>query len=153
MAFPILTALNIDYLTNNRDDIEVGILLFLLTLVVSIVHRIAFSQYLYRFQNLGIRLSNVVTMIIYNKSLKYSPLADKEFSEAEIINYSQIDAERLINVGDQIAAFFYGPAQIIVGLLMMYYILGFTFLTTIVVIIIILMASYFVSKITVRLNE
>lgn len=92
MASPVLTALNIDYLTNHKDNLQQGILLFLLTIVVTLLHRIIFSQYLYRFMNLGIRLSNIVTMIVYNKSLRYSPLADKEFSEAEIINYSQVDA-------------------------------------------------------------
>lgn len=82
MASPVLTALNIDYLTNHRDNLNHGIFLFILTIIVTLSHRILFSQYLYRFMNLGIRLSNIVTMIVYNKSLKYSPLADKEFSEA-----------------------------------------------------------------------
>jgi hypothetical protein len=36
---------------------------------------------------------------------------------------------------------------------MMYYILGLTFLTTIGVILVILAVSYFLSKITVKLNE
>ena len=80
--FPILVGLNIDYFENHRDDLERGILMFLLTLVVSIVHRLTFSQFLYRFMELGIRLSNVITMIVYHKALKYSPMADKEFSEA-----------------------------------------------------------------------
>jgi ABC-type bacteriocin/lantibiotic exporter with double-glycine peptidase domain len=59
----------------------------------------------------------------------------------------------LTEVGDQIAAFFYGPLQILFGLFMMYYILGLTFLTTIGVILVILAVSYFLSKITVKLNE
>lgn len=58
-----------------------------------------------------------------------------------------------MQVGDQIAAFFYGPLQIVFGLFMMYYILGFTFITTISIIFIILIVSYFLSKITVKLNE
>lgn len=43
--------------------------------------------------------------------------------------------------------------MIIVGLVMMYFVLGIAFLTTIGVIFIVLLASYFLSKITVRLNE
>ena len=150
--FPVLTALNIDYLNNHRNDVKRGVLLFFLTFGVSVVHRVLFSQYFYRFMNLGIRLSNVVTMIIYNKSLKYSVEASKEFSEAEITNYSQVDAERLVYVGDQIAAFFYGPLQILVGLGMMYFALGFTFLTTLGLMMLILVVSYFISKISVKLN-
>ena len=77
MSFPLLTAVNIDYLDNHRDNVTRGILLFLLTFFISVTHRIIFSQYFFRFMNLGIRLSNVVTMIVYNKSLKYSPTANK----------------------------------------------------------------------------
>ena len=82
MFFPVLTALNVDYLENHRDDVTKGILLFLLTFAVSVLHRVVFSQYFYRFMNLGIRLSNVVTMIVYDKALRYSPTADKKFTEA-----------------------------------------------------------------------
>ena len=77
MSFPLLTALNIDYLQNHRDDLTRGIILFLMTFFISVIHRIVFSHYFFQFMNLGIRLSNVVTMIIYNKSLKYSPVANK----------------------------------------------------------------------------
>ena len=103
--------------------------------------------------NLGIRLSNVVTMIVYNKALKYSPLADKKFTEAEIINYCEVDSERLVYVGDQIASFMYGPIQIVVGLVMMYFVLGIAFLSAIGTMIVILIISYFISKVSVKLNE
>ena len=56
-------------------------------------------------------------------------------------------------MGDQIAAFFYGPLQIIVGLIIMYFSLGWTFLTAIGSIMLILFVSYFVTKIGVLLNE
>jgi len=92
LSFPVLTALNVDYMENYRDNVTRGILLFLLTFAVSVAHRIIFSQYFYRFMNLGIRLSSVVTMIIYNKALKYSPTSDKKFTEAEIINYCEVDS-------------------------------------------------------------
>lgn len=153
MASPVLTALNIDYLKNHKDSLSLGIILFLLTFMVALSHRIIYSQYLFRFMNIGIRLSILVSTIIYSKALKYSPLADKQFREAEIINYSQVDSERLVAVGDQLSAFLYGPLQIVVGLVMMYYILGFTFLATIAVIVVVMAASYFFSKITVKLNR
>ena len=91
-ATPTLTAMNISYIANNRDDVRLGIGLFFLTFLANFANRIATSQSNYGFRTFGIRLSNVVTMLIYNKSLKYSPMGDKAFSEAEIINYSQVDA-------------------------------------------------------------
>lgn len=59
----------------------------------------------------------------------------------------------MIYIGDQIAAFIYGPLQIIIGLILLYFVLGWSFLTTIGVMMVILAISYFISKITVRLNE
>jgi hypothetical protein len=92
VAAPMLTALNIRYISEFRDDIGLGAGLFSLTFAVTFAHRIANSQSNYGFRTFGIRLSNVVTMLIYNKSLKYSPMGDKKFSEAEIVNYSQVDS-------------------------------------------------------------
>ena len=91
-ATPTLTAMNISYIANGRDSVKLGVGLFLLTFLANFANRIATSQSNYGFRTFGIRLSNVVTMLIYHKSLKYSPSGDKAFSEAEIINYSQVDA-------------------------------------------------------------
>jgi hypothetical protein len=63
-------------------NLGLGIGLFSLTFFVMFAHRITSSQSAYGFRIFGIRLSNVVTMLLYHKSLKYSPMADKEFSEA-----------------------------------------------------------------------
>lgn len=91
--------------------------------------------------------------MIYNKSLKYSTLANKKFSEAEIINYSQTDAERLTYAGFQLAAFFYGPIQVIFALLMMYFYVGVSFLSGVGVVMVLMVINYFMSKKINRLNE
>lgn len=56
-------------------------------------------------------------------------------------------------MGDQIASFLYGPIQIIVGLVVMYFVLGIAFLSAILTMIVILFISYFISKVSVKLNE
>ena len=38
-------------------------------------------------------------MIIFNKTLKYPMLADKEYSVSDIINYAEVDADRMTNIG------------------------------------------------------
>jgi ATP-binding cassette subfamily C (CFTR/MRP) protein 1 len=91
--------------------------------------------------------------MIYNKSLKYSTLSDKRFSEAEIINYSQTDAERLTYAGFQLAALFYGPLQILFALIMMYFYVGVSFLTGVSVVTIIMTINYFMSKRINHYNE
>jgi len=53
-----------------------------MTLVCTFVHKLLFEQLFYRFAQIGINLSNSLTMMVYCKSLKYPSLAEKEFSEA-----------------------------------------------------------------------
>lgn len=46
----------------------------------------------FKFGQMGLNLTNSITLLIYNKSLKYPSSSEKIFSESEIINYSQVDA-------------------------------------------------------------
>jgi hypothetical protein len=41
---------------------------------------------------MGINMTNSLTMLIYNKSLRYASISEKAFTESEIVNYSQVDA-------------------------------------------------------------
>ena len=79
---PLLTSINIDFIQNHQGDVKYGIQLFFLTLIVSILHRVTWTQFVYKFSMLGLKLSNTMNMLIYQKSLKYSPIADKKYSEA-----------------------------------------------------------------------
>ena len=74
---PFITSFNIDFIENNQDDTSSGIILFLLTLFVTLIHKVLFSQLMYRFSWLGINLNNAFTMMIYCKALKFSSLANK----------------------------------------------------------------------------
>jgi hypothetical protein len=92
VAGPILTALSIDYIQNYRDNKAYGALLFSLTFTTTVLCRMSYSHIYYWLSILGINLSNAITMMIFHKSLRYAEQANKEFTEAEIINYSQVDA-------------------------------------------------------------
>lgn len=78
----LLTSYNIDYIQSHRGDLQYGIILFLLTLFVEVGHKLSFSQTMYRFSFFGLKLYNTINMMIYHKSLKYSTLANKRFSDA-----------------------------------------------------------------------
>ncbi len=74
---PFLTSLNIRFTTFYSDDTDYGILLFILTIVCAILFQIVMEQMIYRFTIFGITLENSLTMMIFQKSLKYSSLALK----------------------------------------------------------------------------
>lgn len=79
---PLLTSYNIDYIQNHRGDLSYGITLFLITILTEVLNKISWNQVLYRFSFFGLKLFNTINTMIYHKSLKYSALADKRFSEA-----------------------------------------------------------------------
>jgi ATP-binding cassette subfamily C (CFTR/MRP) protein 2 len=113
----------------------------------------SYSHVIYWLSILGVNLENSLTMMIYAKSLKFAEQANKSFTEAEIINYSQVDAEKMTNIGYHLSAFFYGPFQFVIGLIMLYWTLGITFLTAVGIMTVVLIISYFLSKISARYNE
>jgi hypothetical protein len=92
VSTPVLTALSISYITHDQGETGYAVLLFLATFGVMTLSRMFSTHFTYRMGNIGISMSNTVTMMIFNKSLKYSELGNKDFSEAEILNYSQVDA-------------------------------------------------------------
>ena len=150
---PLLTSINIDYIQNHQGNVNYGIQLFFLTLVVSILHRVSFTQVMYKFSMLGLKLANTMNMLIYAKSLKYSPIADKKFAEAEILNYSQTDVERLTYIGYHLSAILYGPIQIVFGLVMMYVFIGVSFFSGVAVLVIVLLINFSLIKKTNKYND
>jgi len=153
VSTPILTALSINYISSDQGEAGYGFLLFLFTFFSMTLNRMFSTHLNYRLGNLGISMANTVTMMIFNKSLKYSELGNKDFSEAEILNYSQVDAERLVTIGLQLATFFYGPFLFIAGTLFLYWVLGITFLVAIGIIFLIMGLSYILSKIMSKINK
>lgn len=153
MATPFLTTWNIDYIRNHQGDIQYGVILFLATIFATVVHKIFFSQFFYNFTFFGINIKNCLNMMIFTKSLRYSTLADKQFSEAEIINYCQTDAERMTLFGVHLAALFYGPIQIIFSFGMMYFYVGISFLAGIGAVIVLLIVSYLLSILVNKYNN
>lgn len=59
----------------------------------------------------------------------------------------------MTNIGWHLSAFFYGPFQFVIGLIMLYWTLGLTFLTAVGIMTVVIIISYFLSKISARYNE
>jgi ATP-binding cassette, subfamily C (CFTR/MRP), member 1 len=64
-----------------------------------------------------------------------------------------VDAEKLTNIGFHLSSFFYGPFEFIIGLTMLYWVLGVTFLVGIGLIAFIMTVSYFLTKTVANINK
>jgi hypothetical protein len=83
-------------------------MLFLLTIVDHLVQNILFLHLKYRQSVLGVDLVNNINLMIFNKAMKISIISNRRFSEADIINYSQIDAQNLNRIAINLIFLIFG---------------------------------------------
>lgn len=114
---------------------------------------VAQSHVYYNFGILGYNLSNTLSLMLYEKSLKHPVLCLKKYSVSEIINYSQVDAQRMTYMGFQLTALIFTPLQVIIGLWLMYSFIGISFLSGVAVMIMTITLTFVFSKISIKANE
>jgi ABC-type bacteriocin/lantibiotic exporter with double-glycine peptidase domain len=97
-------------------------------------------------------LVNTINMMIFDKSLKFPILSNKQFTEADIINYSQIDADNLTHFATKLMFFSFGVVEIVIGLVLLYIFIGLLFLIPLGVMIIINLISFKIGSATLDYN-
>ena len=90
--------------SESDDGIEVGIAYIAVFIFASSASRILEEQAVFYQDLLGDKAFSSMISLIYNKTLKLSPATNKEFSQGEIINFIQVDSEKLCEV-----AFWFPP--------------------------------------------
>ena len=98
-------------------------------------------------------MTNGLTLLIFDKALKYPSISEKEFSEADIVNYSQVDAERMSSGGTELATMITAIPQVAVGVILMYHYTGVAFLAGTGVLILTTTLTYISSKRSYRFNK
>ncbi len=76
----------------------------------------------------------------------------KKYSVSEIINYSQVDAQRMTYMGFQLTALIFTPIQVVVGLWLMYNFIGVSFLSGVGVMILTILMTFVCAKISIKAN-
>jgi hypothetical protein len=110
------------------------------------------SHLYYQFAVFGFNLSNTLSLLIYEKSLKYPALCEKKYSISQIINYSQVDAQRMTNMGSQLTSVLYTPLQIILGIWLMYSYIGVSFAAGMMVMVLLIVFTFFIAKQISKVN-
>lgn len=155
MAAPVLTHLIITYIKKPSQErsLNQGIFLVLGISGISLVKALLQSHLYYKFAVLGFNLSNTLSLIIYDKALKYPALCEKKYSISEIVNYSQVDAQRMTNMGTQLTSALYTPIQIIIGVGLMYQYIGISFASGMSAMILMIGMTFIVAKKISVVNE
>lgn len=153
LSYPILIYYNIDYLQNQRDNVNYGIMLFVITIIVSFLYNLTYTNLKYLFKILGVNISTHLNLLIYHKSLKYSLSSNKKFSESDIISYSQIDTDNMMYIGSKLAYFIFGLIELLAGFGLLYWFVGYSFIAGLIVLVVISVVTFVISSCNVHLGE
>ena len=92
MYYPILMNQIMDYAKEEDKTTEKSFLLFFLCFFTGLIVSFSVAHISYIFGLFGFNLSNALTLLIYNKSLKHPLLASKKYKISNIINFAEVDA-------------------------------------------------------------
>lgn len=121
--------------------------------MVTLLMALDTSFLFFYFGVLGFNLSNTLSLMVFNKSLKHPLITEKKFSVSDIINYSQVDAQRMTIMGFQLVALIFTPFQISVGLYLLYIYIGPSFMIGTGVMILLMLFTLIFSKIASKYND
>ena len=92
------------------------------------------------------RLENVINMVLYKKSLSFSLVNSKSFNVGELVNYMQVDAQKLKDLPQYLGGVLFLPVQLGIAVAIMYQVIGFSFLAGIGVLLITFVLNFWISK-------
>ena len=72
---------------------------------------------------------------------------------SDIINYSQVDAQRMTSIGFKMTTVLFCSFQIVIGLLLLYFYIGVSFLVGVAVMILLMIVTSIFSRVMARQNE
>lgn len=153
MYSPILSHDVIDYISQDNKTTATSLVYFGSIFMVTLLMALDTSYLFFYFGVLGFNLSNTLSLLVYNKALKYPLITEKKFAVGEIINYSQVDAQRMTYMGFQMVALLFTPFQILIGLYLLYLYIGYSFLVGTAVMLVLMLFTLVFSKIASRQND
>jgi hypothetical protein len=153
MVMPILSHIIMTYIESNDRSTKMSIIYFIAIFIVTLSMSFGSSFLIYHFGVLGYTLSNTLSLLIYQKALKHPLITQKQFKVSDIINYSQVDAQRMTNMGFQLVSLLFTPIQIFVGLYLLYLYIGSSFLIALGVMITLTLLTLKIMKIATKAND
>lgn len=153
MSIPYITELIIAYISDGNKQVSKGLLYVGGVLLLKFIQNVAESRLYYNLAIVGYNICNTLNICIFEKATKYPTLCSKKYSVAELINYSQVDAQRLTNLGYYTSAVLFIPIQLGVGIFLMYNFIGVSFLAGMGVIVVIGLVVFGCNRLQLKAND
>ncbi|KAL6205281.1 hypothetical protein ACLB2K_022543 [Fragaria x ananassa] len=150
---PYLIDTFVQYLYGRREFKNEGYALVSAFLVAKLVECLCHRHWLFRGQQIGVRIRAVLVAMIYNKGLSLSCQSKQCHSSGEIINFMTVDAER---IGD-FSWYMHEPwiiiLQVALALLILYKNIGLVAIATLVATVMVMLANIPFRKLQEKFQE
>lgn len=124
-----------------------------LVFLVKFSKNLSLTNLCYNMAVFGFNLSNNLGICIFQKALKFPTLCNKSVTIAELINYTEVDAQRMSDIGWNASSLIFSPTVLVVGIVLMYSYIGVAFVSGMGVMIVISVLVYFLTKYQTRAND
>ena len=124
IAQPVLVLLILDYIQDSSSydgGIYYGLGLVILYNLIGILANLIGDQSDFIQAVIGINAKHGVIGMVYDKVLKTSQSTNKKFSQGEIINFINVDVEKVTNVSSYLSYLVLLPIQTVFGFWFMFY--------------------------------
>lgn len=108
---PILLGAMITYIEVDAP-ISQGITLALMMFITAELRSILLNNYFAAMYRIGVKIQTILTLAVYEKTLKLSTAARKERTIGEITNLMAIDVDRFQNIAPQISQYWSSPFSV-----------------------------------------
>lgn len=121
--------------------------------LVSITQTAFLHQYFMRAFDLGMKIKSSLTSVIYNKSLVLSNETRTESNTGDIVNLMSVDVQRLQDLVQNLQIIWLGPFQIVLCLVSLHNLLGYSMWAGVVIMIIMIPLNGFIARVQKRLQK
>jgi ABC-type transport system involved in cytochrome bd biosynthesis fused ATPase/permease subunit len=102
---------------------------------------------------IGVKSTNAMIALIYEKQLKLSSATNKRFSQGEIVNFVQVDAQKMQMISENLAYIAKYPIVFIVCFALLFFYIGTSFFAGLGVFFFAFLINTFISKMQARLQK
>lgn len=128
-AAPLLVSMIIEFFKDPEGEVTYGFKLLGVLICSQFIAYVVNEQMCFYQYQLGIKSSNALISMIYQKQLRLSGATNKKFGSGQIANFIQVDAYMITRMTYQMGRVAQMPILLMYCFIMLFIKLGLTFLT------------------------
>lgn len=146
MGTPFLLRAIIVFIKTQNPNTAHGVALLLALCLCKLVGSFVLAHVNLYTRLLAFKSSNALIAMILQKQFRVSAATNKEFTMGQMINFVQVDANKLVHMSGSLSAVSSLPFLIIFSVGALFYFLGWTFLTAVFILVNTIYVNFWIGK-------